>query len=544
MAGMYKTLRGDQALALGALAAGVRVVTGYPGSPATGVLDSFLALAKPETAYVQWAPNEKVALEMAFGASLGGSRALVVLKSVGLNIALDPLATMSLSGCHAGLVILLGDDPGGWSSQNEQDTRWLARVAEVPLVEPINIAEAASLMVQAYIWSETLNIPVIVRVIGALTLAEGAVEEPWQLPPFTQRFWHKRNRWVVLPATVVGYHRMLHRCLAQIQGLFEVSPFDHLSGQGSLGVVAVGCAHAKLLRAMEGRASNLQILGLTSVWPLPERKLTRWLRGLERVLVLEEGGPFVEEGLTALAQRAGLEVSISGRHDRVIPEEGELGEEDIATALARLDPAYQPPERAPAPRAMPSKVPLCEDCPYRPTFEALLRAIGRHGGRERHIVVGETGCMVRANLPPFELFDVKYGLGSGLGLALGLALSGTPERIIALLGDSSFFHSDINALPQAQQLGLPLVVVILDNGTTALTGGQPHPGSPVDELGRPRACTDLAAVIRGYGLEPRLCSPEDVPAMEAAFDEALEAQDLRLIIVRGPCPKYTRQRTA
>ncbi len=537
---MIKTMRGEQALALGALAAGVRVVSGYPGSPATGVFDSFLAMTGPEAAHVQWAPNEKVALELAFGASLGGSRALVVLKSVGLNIALDPLATMALSGCHAGMVILLGDDPGGWGSQNEQDTRWLARMAEVPLIEPIGVEQAAALMAQAYIWSETLGLPVIVRVTGALTLAEGVVEDPWQLPRFDLHFRRKRNRWVVLPATVISYHRMLHRHLRQIRSLFEASPFDSTSGQGTLGVVAVGCTHAKLLRAIGERTSSLRILGLSSVWPLPERKLTHWLRGLERVLVLEEGGPFVEEGLSALAQRAGLGVRISGRHDRAIPEEGELSEPEIAAALAGLDPSYKAAERDGTQRAMPSKVPLCDDCPYRPTFEALLRAIRRHGGRGQHIVVGETGCMVRANLPPFELFDVKYGLGSGLGLALGLALSGTPERVVALLGDSSFFHSDINALPQAVQLGLPMLVVVLDNGTTALTGGQPHPGSPADERGQPRPSSDLVAVIRGYGVEPRLCAPEDVPAMEAAFDEALGADTLRVIVVRGPCPKYTR----
>jgi len=538
---MTKTLRGEQALALGALAAGVRVVSGYPGSPATGVFDSLLALTAPGEAHAQWAANEKVALELAFGASLGGSRALVVLKSVGLNIALDPLATMALSGCHAGMVILLGDDPGGWGSQNEQDTRWLARVAEVPLVEPIGVEQAAALMAQAYVWSEILGVPVIVRVTGALTLAEGVVEEPWQLPQFDLHFRRKRNRWVVLPATVLSYHRLLHRHLRQMRELFEASPFDSHSGQGPVGVVAVGCTHAKLLRATGEQASRLRILGLASVWPLPERKLIRWLRGLERVLVLEEGGPFVEEGLSALAQRAGLGVSISGRHDRAIPEEGELSEQEIATALARLDPSCQPAERALTQRAMPSRVPLCDDCPYRPTFEALLRAVQRHGGRKRHIIVGETGCMVRANLSPFELFDVKYGLGSGLGLALGLALSGTPERIVALLGDSSFFHSDINALPQAAQLGLPVLALVLDNSTTALTGGQPHPGSATDERGQPRPSSDLVAVIRGYGVEPRLCTPEDIPSMEAAFDEALEAEALRVIIVRGPCPKYAAQ---
>jgi indolepyruvate ferredoxin oxidoreductase alpha subunit len=226
---MTETLRGDQALAWGALAAGVTVVSGYPGSPATGVFDAFMSMAGGDEAspkagtHIQWAPNEKVALELAYGASLAGARALVVLKSVGLNIALDPLATMVLSGCHAGLVILLGDDPGGWGSQNEQDSRWLARVAEVPVVEPTSVHHAAALMTQAYAWSESLGTPVIVRVTGALTLAQGDVEEPWQLPPFEQGLIRQRDRWVVLPANVVARRRSQHRRLRQIQTQFARS---------------------------------------------------------------------------------------------------------------------------------------------------------------------------------------------------------------------------------------------------------------------------------------------------------------------------------
>lgn len=531
---------GDQALAQGALAAGVRVVTGYPGSPATGVFEALLGATDPSQVHVQWAPNEKVAMEIAFGASLGGLRALVVLKSVGLNIALDPLATMSLSGCHAGLVILLGDDPGGWGSQNEQDTRWLARVAEVPIVEPINVEQAAALMVQAFTWSESVGIPVILRIVGAMATGQSVIEPPWQLPPREPGFFRKRNRWVVLPATVVPYHRALHRQLCQVRELFEASPYDVSCGEGRVGVIAVGYTYTKLLATAGTQASRFRILGLSSVWPLPERGLGHWLSQVDRVLVLEEGNPFVEEELAALAQRLGLEMQICGRHDGAIPEEGELTERDIDGALARLDAGYLPMQPETTQRAMPSRVPLCEDCPYRPTFEALLSAVQRHGGRERHIIVGETGCMVRANLPPFELFDVKYGLGSGLGLGIGLALNNAAQRVVALIGDSSFFHTDINAMPYVAQLNLPMLVVVLDNGTTALTGGQAHPGSAADERGRPRPMIDLADVIRGCGIEPTVCPTQDRAALEAAFDEALGADATRVIIARGPCPRYVR----
>jgi indolepyruvate ferredoxin oxidoreductase alpha subunit len=538
------TVRGDEALARGALAAGIGLVTGYPGSPATAVFDRLLEMsgsAEADPLQAQWAPNEKVALEMAFGASLAGTRSLVVLKSVGMNIALDPLATISLSGCHAGMVILLGDDPGAWSSQNEQDSRWLARVAEVPIIEPISVEQATPLMAQAFAWSEGLGLPVIVRITPALIEAQGIPDEPWVLPPTHRRFLRRRNRWVVLPAAVTRWHRRLHRLLRQFQDMLEASPYD--VGEGGVAgdrtaVVAVGATRIKLCALLGETARRHRILGLSSSWPLPDEALIDWLRGLEQVLVLEEGGPFIEEQLHALAHRAGLSVRILGRMDRKVPEEGELSPANIVGALAHILPPEKLPQAPDARRDMPSRTPLCDDCPYTPAFEALLEAMERQGGRERHIVIGETGCMVRANLPPMELFDVKYSLGAGLGMGIGLAMNDRRHRVVALLGDSSFFHTDINALPQAVQMNLPMAAIILDNGTTALTGGQAHPGSARDERGRPRVAVDIAAVVRGYGIEPLVCATDDSAALAQAYDDALTADEFRVIVVRGPCPRH------
>ena len=537
-------VRGDEALALGAAAAGVRVVSGYPGSPATGVFDGLLELLTPEQAHIEWAPNEKVAMELAFGASLGGARSLVVLKSVGMNIALDPLATFSLSGSHAGLVILLGDDPGGWSSQNEQDSRWMARVAEVPMVEPVDVTHAASLMVQAFAWSEAFSTPVIVRISRAMSLAQAPIEAPWRLPDGKQGFLRRRNRWIVLPAYVVNRHWNLHRTLNRLGQTLDSSPYDIASGDSPLGVIGVGFMHRKVLDVVEGDGDRFALLGLSSVWPLPEAALTGWLRERERVLILEEGGPFVEQEVRALAQRYGLGIEILGRDDRVVPGEGELTEAEVAEGLTRLDPDYLPPDKEVTERSMPSRVPLCDDCPYLPALEALIAAMDRHGGRERHIVIGETGCMVRANLPPMELFDVKYGLGSGLGLAMGLAIANPGQHIVALVGDSSFFHSDINAMPYLGQKDLPMTVVVLDNRITALTGGQAHPGSDLDERGSLRPAMDLADIIAACGVTPRIFRPEEHEALDAAFDEALGGdgqsdRGLRAMIVRGPCPRYS-----
>jgi TPP-dependent indolepyruvate ferredoxin oxidoreductase alpha subunit len=365
------------------------------------------------------------------------------------------------------------------------------------------------------------------------------------LPPTRLRFWRKRNRWVVLPYTVVKRHRAQHRHLRALRELFEASPYDVAcrgAGAERLAIIAVGNMAGKL-RDMPGEdGETYDRLALSSVWPLPEESLLTWLAGTRRVLVLEEGSAFVEGELRALLQRAGVDLPVLGRQNGAVPEEGELGQTEIAKALRALDPTRLMPAGRPAEREMPSTQALCPECPYRPTFAALLAAMERHGGRNRHIVIGETGCMVRGNLAPYELFDIKYSLGSGLGVGLGLALSDGRHRPVAVLGDSSFFHSDLNALPYAVQMDAPLTVLVLDNGTTALTGGQPHPGSPADERGRPRPGADLAAAIAGCGIAPRVVelsgggAASAATALDAALDAALAAEGLAEVIVLGAVP--------
>lgn len=535
-------LRGDVALAHGALAAGVALVTGYPGSPATGVFNAMLALA-PEGASVQWAPNEKVALEMAMGASLAGQRVLVTLKGVGLNVALDPLATFSYSGCSGGMVIVVGDDPQGWSSQNEQDSRWLARVAEAPVIEPTHVGQAANLMAQAYAWSEAHRLPVLVRITTSFSLDSAVVEAPWRLPPPVGVFLRQRGRWVVLPDNVVKRRVTLHRRLRELADDLERSPYDRVTGQGPLGVLAIGHTRSKLAQLLNPEAP-LSVLGLSSVWPLPEGSLARWLEPIEQVLVFEEGGPFVEQELRALIQRKGLGTRVLGRDDGVVPQEGELRLAHLARGLRNLAPELPVGETKEPLRAMPSKTPLCDNCGYRPVMQALIAEMEARGGRSRHIVVGETGCMVRGDLPPLELFDVKYSLGASLGIGLGLALASAQQpaqvrqRVVALVGDSAFFHSNVNALPQVIQAGAPMTVIVMDNRITALTGGQVHPGTPRDERGAPRSSADIASVLRAYGIEPAVVSLSDPVGLQQALAAALGTPGPAFVLADVPCARH------
>jgi indolepyruvate ferredoxin oxidoreductase alpha subunit len=468
------------------------------------------------------------------------------VKGVGLNVALDPLMAFNLSGCNAGLVILVGDDPGGWGSQNEQDSRALALAAELPLLEPATVSDARAAMRQAFRLSEEMGLPIVVRVTRALVLAQevALVEKDFQTappPPFQREF----MRWVVLPINVVPLHRRLLEKIDAIRARFEDSPFNGLEGDGPYGVIAAGFIYRKLLDLLGGTLPpELRLLRLGTFYPLPAKKVTAFMLAVKSVLVLEDTASLVERAVRAVAQKAGLTLPIYGRETGHVRRVGELFPHHIAAALK--DSLHLPAltSEGESSRPMPSRRPLCDRCPYIPTFDALVEAIAQLGGRDEAIVVGDPGCMVRSQLPPYELLDVKHSLGSGIGMAAGIALSqaksGTRKQVVALCGDSGFVHSGFNGLVDAVRVGARMLVLILDNGTTALSGGQPHPASRVDARGRPRRAVNLAALAREAGAravqEVDLDRGEDI---RGAIEMAMNVDDIAVVIARGQCPRWS-----
>jgi indolepyruvate ferredoxin oxidoreductase alpha subunit len=537
---MIQTFSGAQALAHAALAAGVRLVSGYPGSPATAVVNALLRHSAPEQMHIEWNSNEKVALETAFGASLGGRRSLLCVKSVGLNIALDPLMTLNLSGCNAGMVLLVGDDPGSWGSQNEQDSRWLARLTEIPWLEPTTVANGYAAMREAFTLSEEIGLPVVVRITRALALAQGAValEPPADSSP-ARAFQRGFMRWVVLPVNVVPLHDRLLERLQVVQTRFEGSPLNRAAGEGARGIIAAGFAYQKLMDLLGGQLPpGLRILSLGTLHPLPEQRLTTFLRTLRSVLILEESAAVVEREVRALAQSAGMSLPICGRESGHVPATGELFGAEIARALNAFDPDLGLAIPAETTRPMPSRRPLCDGCPYIPTFDALKAEMAARGGESCFIVVGDPGCMVRAQMPPYRLLDVKHGLGSAIGMATGLALAqrGTGGRVVALCGDSGFLHSGFGGLVDAARADVPLLVLILDNGTTALSGGQPHPGSALDARGAPRPGVDLVGLAREAGARHVELVDLDAGAdVQPALANGLDYGGVAVVVVRGQC---------
>ncbi len=545
---MNKTDTGAYALALGALEAGASIVTGYPGAPATAVVNHILALSDSEKVHVEWTSNEKVALEVAFGTSLGGKRSLVCVKSVGLNIALDPLMAFNLSGCNAGLVILVGDDPGGWGSQNEQDSRRLALAAEIPLLEPCTVSDARQVMHEAFRLSEEMGLPTVVRFIRALALAE--VEHPISenqeqymgQPPAYRR---DPMRWVVLPINVVSHHQTLKQKMDSVRARFETSPLNSVEGHASHGVIAVGFMYSKLMRIMNFRGNQeLSVLRLTTLNPLPCDLIQTYAQGRESILVLEEGAPILERAVRGIVQGAGMTLPIYGRDTDHVNWTGELFSPQIAAALNRFLPGLDVPREGEASRPRPSREPLCEGCPYIPVFKALLAVVEEYGGREEVVIVGDPGCMVRGQMPPYEMMDVKYSLGSSIGVASGIALGlmgrGEGRRVVALCGDSGFLHSGLAGLVDAARMGVPLLIILLDNGLTALSGGQPHPASSVDARGAPKPAVELVELARHAGAgelwEVDLDRGEDI---RSAIEQGMEHRGTGVIIARGRCVHWS-----
>jgi indolepyruvate ferredoxin oxidoreductase alpha subunit len=578
---MDKHLSGADALASGAVDAGVTMVTSYAGGPVTAVVEGIIALTLPASVRVEWTSNEKVAMEMAFGASVGGERALLCVKSVGLNIAMDPLMTLALCGCNAGFVLLVGDDPGAWASQNEQDSRMLALASELPVLEPTTIGDAYRAMRYGFELSEAMHVPVVIRVTRALVAAVTSDELPHEnfaptsFPPVYQR---TSMRWVSLPVNAVCLHRQLHKQLAVVQNKWERSPLNAVHGDGSYGVLAAGFAYQKLLDLLGGTIPpELRVLRLGTAHPIPTGYLVTFLRQVTTALVLEETMPLIERATRSLAQQAGLCLPIHGRDTGHVPSTGELSPAQIAGALGRLVPTLKLSPPKAASRAMPSRIPLCDGCPYIPTFDALVEIMAEWGGRDRFIVVGDPGCMARSQLPPYELMDVKISLGSSIGIAAGIALSqghalsttGVPatgyggaeewvtrsledpdidpaptagKRVIALSGDSSFLHTGLNGLIDAVQVSARMLVVILDNGTTALSGGQPHPGSHIDARGRAKPGLDLAALARDTGAAMvQVVNIDRGEEVRGAIERGIDLDGVAVIIARGRCPRYTME---
>jgi indolepyruvate ferredoxin oxidoreductase alpha subunit len=476
-------LRGGQAIAHGAIASGIKMVTSYPGSPSSEVVETMIAAAGEHNIQVEWSSNERVALETAIGVSIAGGRSLVCTKSVGMNVMLDPLMALNLTPLNGGLVIVLGDDPGGYGSQNDQDTRWLAHMLEIPMLEPSTPAEAFAMTREAFAIAERFELPVIVRETRSFSQAEGSVDLP--SPPFqrvSRGCAREPWRFVPVPGNVVAKHRGLHERLAACAAWGEKSLYVQTSGDGELGICAAGFAASKLADVIgEPPRDVLRVCRLGLLHPLPASILGRWLASCREVFVVEETEPFVETALHAISHTHAQDVRILGKISGHLSPEGELFRWQIREALVAWQPglavagAYRREDEA---VERPGRESYCGGCRYGEVLDAVAETARELG--QQPMLVGDPGCLATIA----ERLDAKYAIGSAIGVAHGLAMAGAADRVVALFGDSAFFHSALPALCHAVTSRSPIVIIVLDNQGTRTSGNQPHPGVGLDALGR------------------------------------------------------------
>jgi indolepyruvate ferredoxin oxidoreductase alpha subunit len=523
-------LLGNEAIVRGALEAGVGVATGYPGTPASEIGDTF-ALARDRLLLFEYSINEKVAYEAAFGACLGGARAICSMKHLGLNVAADPLVTSAYVGTVAGFVIVPAADPGCHTSPNEQDHRYMARMSYIPVLDPTDPAEAAAMAREAFSLSERWKVPIMLRHTTRVAHTQGVVTLG-KLPPVPEpgSFTPNPRQHVPIPPNA---RRERLELIARIAGAAKEAddlPFNGLTrGSGRLGIVTTGVAHAYALDALDDLdlAGRVSVLKLGMPWPIAPGLLASFLEGCDEVLVAEELEPFIEEAVKAAAADCGRTIRVRGKTDGLLPLAGELGPGLVRAAVAGAA-GLEPPKKPRPARASelpPRPAILCAGCPHRSSFEAVNLAVD-----ERAVFMNDIGCYTLGYGPPLHTADVLLSMGSCIPQGIGLGRA-TDRKAIAFIGDSTFFHAGITGLLDAAYNHHDLLVVVLDNRITGMTGHQPSPaGDP--EL-------RIEDVARACGADHvEVTDPRDQRTTVRMLRDAYQMEGLKVVVCRAPCPVH------
>lgn len=519
---MKRLLSGNEAIALGAWEAGVRYASAYPGTPSTEILEN---LARYQGVTAQWASNEKVALDAAAGAAYAGVRALAAMKHVGVNVAADTLFSIAYTGVRGGLVLVSADDPGCWSSQNEQDNRQYARFARIPCLEPSDSQEAKDFTAAAFALSEQFDTPVLLRSTTRLSHSKTPVEvgvpapRPDTTPP---TFTPDPAKYMVLPANARKLHPIVEERLRRLAEYGVSSPLNRIEwGDRRLGIVTSSIAYLYAREIFAG-ASFLK-LGLS--YPLPEALIRQFAAQVERLIVVEELDPFFEDQIRA------WDIAVSGKE--YFPITGELNLAVVRAGAHKLGmPGFTPAGPTPGAAlalAVPERPPaLCPGCPHRSTFFVLHKL--------KATVLGDIGCYSIGASPPFQAMDVITCMGASIGLLQGMKSIGATNKLVAVIGDSTFFHSGMAPLASLVYNRVPGVVLILDNGTTGMTGAQGNPGSGVALQGD-GARVEIEAVVRALGVaDVWTVNAFDEKRVESTIKQALAISDRpAAVIMKGAC---------
>jgi len=518
------SMLGNEAIVRGALEAGVAVATTYPGTPSSEIGDTFYEIYKDAGIYFEYSTNEKVALEVAAAAAISGMRSIVAMKHVGLNVAADSFMTLGYTGVKAGMVIVSADDPSMHSSQNEQDNRNYGIMAHIPVLEPSSPQEAKDLTKIAFEISEMFEVPVILRTTTRISHMRGFVElGDLKLNTFNKRKFEKDpSRFVVVPAVARKNRlRQLERLkkIREFSDRFEYNRVESYGKSPKIGIVASGASYGYVVDVVRSKGFSVKVFKVTMSYPIPEKKMAEFISDVERIVVFEETEPVIERQIRDLAQRLGINVVIHGKEDGIVRYHYELDPDEVYRVLSRIVKGKEPKVTIKKLNIrLPSRPPtFCPGCPHRATYYAAKRVFGANV-----VVPTDIGCYTLGFSRPFNLGDILFSMGSSFGSASGLAHF-IEEPVVAFIGDSTFYHAGIPGLINAIVHRTPAVFVIMDNGITAMTGGQPTPEVPSklnikDEL----TSIPLEKVVEGLGIDYVIVDPYDVPKTIEAFKKAKE----------------------
>ena len=534
-----KYVMGNGAIALGALSAGVNLISGYPGTPSSEIIET--ASKYPhEGTYLEWSVNEKAAMEVAAAAAYCGARAMVTMKQVGLNVASDPLMSLAYVGVKGGMVVVSADDPGPISSQTEQDTRRFAEFARIPVFDPSSPEEAYEMAREAFECSEKYKTPVILRPTTRVDHAYASIDAPdsYKAREY-EGFVKDSKKWVIFPRLSFMNHAMIEKRNVGIGEDFSSSRFNTVTGSSDKAVIATGVSYAYAAEFLKDHP-DIRLIKIGTPYPLPESFMLRALDGVSEALCFEELSPYIEESLLKLIGKHHLDISVRGKLTGDVPTSGENDADSAKRIISRFLGYDIPcdsdePSAAPQPPARPPV--LCAGCPHRASFYAVKRAMK---GRKAYFC-GDIGCYTLGNAMPLDMVDTCLCMGAGITMAQGFNHMDGDSVAISFTGDSTFFASGITGVVNAVYNAADMIVCILDNSTTAMTGHQPHPGTGRNLMAAPVDRISIEKILLAAGVKKVITvDPLDLDASIAAVRECADLRGVKAIIFKSPCVAITK----
>lgn len=545
-------LTGNEAIAIGAIESGINLATGYPGTPSTEILETVFSHASSDT-YVEWSVNEKVALEVSGGAAIAGARVLTTMKQVGMNVAADPFMGLVYLGIKGAMVIAIADDPGPHASQTEQDTRMFAKFSNVPIFDPSSPQEAYDMTKAAFILSEEIGLPVIIRPTTRVCHGSGIVTVDDKINSNIPDGFHKSSRWVIFPKLSYENHIKLEEKQKEISDMYSNNSFNFIKGTGKLGIATSGITATYVEEIVKGMDDKICILKIGNPYPFPESLGKAFLDQVDNILVLEELDPVIEEALIELSFNH-KRVNILGKKNDYVQCAGELdfdivrntiysisnviknssgdslsinlkhlSKEDFKNQGKDYDFSINLPTRQPT---------LCAGCPHRASFYAVKEATKRF----KTVFSGDIGCYTLGNAKPLEAVDTCLCMGAGITMAQGLHHIEPDTKNIAFIGDSTYFHTGLPGIINATYNDVDITIIVLDNGTTAMTGGQYHPGinTTINEMKKRQL--DIGEIAKACGVNYiDYADPYDLSTSVEQVTKAVNYKGPSVLIFQRPC---------